>query len=146
MPTSIPVYFLTLSNLCHPGDAFLRHANYLNVYTSIIYPANRGSPAEPYLDTLPSIIPEYRPVWLDTQNTTFTDTELLPYIYYPTWQVRVDGKRVAIYPGVGGQLAFSNPTHSSDVVAKQGHTLLENIATVLSLISLIIAIKLYVKN
>ncbi len=111
------------------------------------YPAKlEDFTAEPYLDTLPSIIPEYRPVWLDTQNTTFTDTELLPYIYYPTWQVRVDGKRVAIYPGVGGQLAFSNPTHSSDVVAKQGHTLLENIATVLSLISLIIAIKLYVKN
>jgi len=113
----------------------------LSIYTS-----------ESYLSTLPSIVPEYRPVWLDMQNPIMSDTELLPYTYYPTWQVKVDGKRVNTYPGADGELAFSNPTHSRDVVAKQSHTKLENISTLISLITLLTLLlyyflpKLYVKN
>lgn len=105
-----------------------------------------------YLSTIPSIIPEYRPVWLNSVNPTPGDIQYLPYYYYPTWQVLLDGEEAKTYPGEGGLLAFANPHNSTDIVAKQTHTPLENISTWISAITFLALFlyysypKFYVKN
>lgn len=97
-----------------------------------------------YLDTLPNIIPEYAPSWLVVESTTKPSSTVLPYLYYPTWEVILDGQKVPTYPS-DGYLAFDNPSSSTEYFVRQVHTNLENIASIISLISLIILIKLYVK-
>lgn len=112
-----------------------------------IYPAKLSDfTSESYLSTIPTIIPEYRPVWLDLKNSLPEGTQTLPYHYYPTWQVLLDGQKVNPYPGEGGLLAFANPEGSQNIVVKQSHTILETFSTILSLITLIVVVKLYVKN
>ncbi len=98
-----------------------------------------------YLNTLPSIVPEYQPIWTSTQDQISPDYTVLPQLYYPTWQVVLDSSEVMAVP-VNGHLAFYNPKASSNYSIKQIHTRLENIATIISLISLIYLLKLYVKN
>lgn len=102
-----------------------------------------------YLDTLPQIVPEYRPVWLDTLNPVVPGSTVLPYAYYPTWQVTLGGVSVATYPSEGGFLAFSNPSHSANFTPRQSHTLLETISTLISLVTLVVLLvlsKLYVQT
>ncbi|MFZ2200152.1 MAG: 6-pyruvoyl-tetrahydropterin synthase-related protein [Microgenomates group bacterium] len=98
-----------------------------------------------YLSNLPNIIPEYAPRWLITKNIPFENSTVLPYYYYPTWQVQKDGKDVQTFPSSQGMLAISNPSHSTNIVAKQSHTGLEIVANFMSLVALIVTIKLYVK-
>lgn len=99
-----------------------------------------------YLSTIPSIIPEYRPKWLDLNNPSVSDSYVLPYNYYPTWHVLVDGKQVPTYPSVDGNLAFSNPSQSLNITAIQAHTSLELISTLISLTTLVYLGYLYGKD
>lgn len=101
--------------------------------------------SQSYLNTLPSIIPEYAPYWLTIDTKIKEGSTILPYLYYPTWEVTLDGQKVKTYPA-SGYLAFDNPTSSANYSATQTHTKLENIASIISLITLVIMIKLYVKN
>lgn len=98
-----------------------------------------------YVASIPSIVPEYAPSWLKGASPTPLNATILPYYYYPTWQVTLDNRRVNTYASVDGYLAFDNPTHSTNYQAIQGHTLLENVASLISLATLLFAIKLYVK-
>lgn len=97
-----------------------------------------------YLNTLPSIIPEYSPSWLTINDKIKEDSTVLPYLYYPTWEVKLDGHKVKTFPS-DGYLAFKNPTGSTNYSVSQTHTSLENFSSLISLISLIIIVKLYVK-
>jgi hypothetical protein len=109
----------------------------------ITFPADQSIyTSDSYLSTLPSIIPEYHPAWQDTNNSTLEDTTVLPYYYYPTWRVEVEGQPVSTYPSAGGMLAFANPNHSNNYTAVQSHTLLEKISSLISLLTLL-ALLLY---
>lgn len=98
------------------------------------------------ISDIASVIPEYAPIWLSHANPYVEGSTILPYAYYPTWEVRIDGKAVQSYPSVEGELAFYNPEHSSNFTFHQGHTGLEKFAAIISLVSLFVMIKLYVKN
>jgi hypothetical protein len=101
--------------------------------------------SQSYLNTLPSIIPEYAPSWLVITTKIMDDSTVLPQLYYPTWEVKLDGNEVSTF-AVNGYLAFDNPSGSTQYSSRQAHTGLENLASLISLIGLIIMIKLYVKN
>lgn len=101
--------------------------------------------SQKYLDTLPSIIPEYAPSWLAVESAKKPSSTVLPYLYYPTWEIMVNGQKVSIYP-TDGYLSFDNPSSSVDYTVRQVHTNLENFASIISLITLIGMIIVYVKN
>lgn len=88
-----------------------------------------------YLATIPLIVPEYTPSWVSHQNPSVPDSTILPYLYYPTWEVKLNSQVVKTYPSIDGHLAFYNPTHSSNFTLRQSHTLLENLASTISLIT-----------
>lgn len=111
-----------------------------------VHPANLASYTSPaYLQTIPQIVPEYAPAY-SAPDPEPTDSTILPYTYYPTWEVKLDGVKVPIFPSRDGLLAFSNPTDSPNFTLRQSHTLLENISSIISLLTLIYLLKLYVKT
>ncbi|MFH2085956.1 MAG: 6-pyruvoyl-tetrahydropterin synthase-related protein [bacterium] len=65
--------------------------------------------------------------------------------YYPTWEGRVDGKKVAVSPNGNGLASFTIPQGIHSIDLRQSHTQLEKFAAIISLITLAIMIKLYVK-
>jgi len=103
-------------------------------------------PATDNISDIASVVPEYLPVWLSRPNPPIEGSTILPYAYYPTWEVKLDGETVNTYPSIEGKLAFDNPTHSSNFSFHQSHTNLEKIASIISLVALVIMLKLYVKN
>lgn len=99
-----------------------------------------------YLSTIPSIVPEYSPRWLSIKNPAVKDAISLPYLYYPTWRVLVDGHPVPTFPTEDGHLSYVYRGNSQNITLYQGHTELESIATMISLFTLATLIGLYVKN
>lgn len=113
---------------------------------SLFQPIQSDFTSQSYINSLPSIIPEYAPIWMKSSSSSIAEeTTILPYLYYPTWEVKLDGHKVKTYPS-NGYLSFSNPTSSLNYVARQSHTALEIVASFISLISLLVIIKLYVKT
>lgn len=91
------------------------------------------------------IVPEYSPSWLSIKNPEIEGSTIIPRAYYPTWVVKLDGEKVPTYPSVDGKLSFYNLANSTNYTFYQSHTSLEIFALVVSLITLIIVSKLYVK-
>jgi hypothetical protein len=98
------------------------------------------------IEDISTVVPEFMPVWLTKSNLNIIGSTVLPYAYYPTWEVELDGRPAMTYPSASGQLAFNNPANSSNYLVRQSHTRLENISLLVSLLALIIAIKFYVKK
>jgi len=110
------------------------------------FPSNQQNYTnQSYINSLPNIIPEYQPSWSHITNAILPEYTILPQLYYPTWQVTLDSRRISAFP-INGYLAFSNPTQSTDYSIKQVHTNLEYIAHILSLSSLIFLIYVYGKK
>lgn len=99
-----------------------------------------------YLQTLPSIIPEYRPVWLNQTIAPSSDETILPHYYYPNWQVQVAGRTVMTHPTTGGMLATAKIKDEADIQIVMGHTPLETIALLITLCGILASIGLYVKK
>lgn len=113
----------------------------------LIYPADLTRfTSRDYLSTIPTIVPEFAPRWLIGGNPVIKDSTILSFTYYPTWEVTLDGKKVATYPSEDGSLAFTNVSRSANYSAVQTHTLLETISSLVSLFGLIVLIKLYVQT
>lgn len=93
-----------------------------------------------YLETLPQIIPEFAPRWLNHALPTST----LDRAYYPTWIVKIDGQPVPTEPSVNGLLSYPNPTQSSNIELIQSHTNLERLGYALSIFTLM-ALLIYAK-
>ena len=66
--------------------------------------------------------------------------------YYPTWEGRVDGKKVEVKPDKSGLATMAIPEGKHRLTLKQSHTNLEKLSVFVSLITLIIMIKIYVKK
>ena len=98
------------------------------------------------IDDIATVVPEFMPVWLTKENYHIVGSTILPYAYYPTWKVTLDGHSVSTYPSVDGRLAFSNPTGSLNYSARQSHTSLQILSLIVSLLSATVAIKVYVKK
>lgn len=99
-----------------------------------------------YLATIPSIVPEYAPHWTLGGNPVHPGATVLPYLYYPTWEVKINGRPVPAFPSPDGHLAVANPEASAAITVRQGHTPLENVASLISLLTLFTFVILYVKN
>lgn len=127
--------------------AVLLYINLKLFLPQTVFPAEITSyTSTSYLSTIPEIVPEYRPVWIDQANPERPSSTVLSHYYYPTWQITLDGKRVATFPSKDGYLAFANPNNSTNYTAVQAHTPLEYWAILVSIASLVLALKLYAKN
>lgn len=102
--------------------------------------------SQSYLSTIPQIVPEYLPKWVGQPSAVDPSSTVLPYYFYPTWKVTLDGKSTSTYPADQGYLAFANPHQSTDVIVTQAHTQLEILANIISLLALVITLSIYVKN
>ena len=92
------------------------------------------------LETLPQIIPEFAPRWLNNP----LPTSPLDRAYYPTWIVKIDGQLVPTEPSVSGLLSYPNPTQSTNIELIQSHTNLERLGYTLTILTLM-ALFIYAK-
>ncbi len=117
----ILLLFINLK-LFKPQTTFLAD---LDVYTSTAF-----------LDTIPQTVKEFRPRWMGEEGEFVAPVGSKSY--YPTWEVRVDGNKVATYPDDHGLLSFDNPSGSMSVTYSQSHTQLEVISYSLTIAGIIL--------
>lgn len=91
------------------------------------------------------VVPEFAPRWLSQDNQSVAGSTIIERAYYPTWKVILDSRKVKTFPSQDGKLAFLNPSSSSNYSYFQSHTQLENIASLISLVAIIIWTIIYVK-
>lgn len=92
---------------------------------------------------------EYMPKWVKTMDSRRPEPAppgQLSTLYYPGWQVKVDGQPVDIWPSENGLIQFATPSATAKVEAEFSDTPLRRTARIISLISLGIYIYLYLKK
>lgn len=118
---------------------------YFAPQTIITSPLDNIEITESDILDIAKVVPEYAPIWLSIENREIEGSTIIPRAYYPTWEITLDGKKVPTYPSVDGKLAFYNPSGSTNYSYHQSHTNLEKFASILSLITFIGMITVYVK-
>jgi hypothetical protein len=100
------------------------------------------------LQTVHEIIPEYLPVWqaddlvLTQDYLTHENAQtIIKKAYYPTWQVKLDGRLVQTRPDSRGLLQIDNPQASDDIVLAQVKTPVQKIGILLTVLGF--ALSLY---
>ena len=101
-------------------------------------------------------VPEFLPVWVssfpESQAPSLPTSQegpgtfVLPRTYYPTWVATDNGMPLALRPSQDGLIEFDLLDDSHEIVITQSHTLLESIASFISLITLFVVGYLYVKS
>ena len=101
-------------------------------------------------------VPEFLPVWVssfpESQAPSLPTSQegpgtfVLPRTYYPTWLATDNGMPLALRPSQDGLIEFDLLDDSHEIVITQSHTLLESIASFISLITLFVVGYLYVKS
>lgn len=77
----------------------------------------------------------FRTIWFQEQNLGFT----VPVAYYPGWNVSVDGKSVAVSPGLNGLILFQKPEGDHDIKIELKSTWWQITAWSISIVSLLLA-------
>lgn len=85
---------------------------------------------------------EYLPIWVKKidydQPKTELDRNQINTLYYPGWQVKVDGQKVPISPSDNGLIEFSLPPGESQIEAKFVPTWWRRLAQGISLLSILV--------
>ncbi len=87
------------------------------------------------IEDIAPIVPEFMPKWLTQENIKIVGSTTLPYAYYPTWTIKLDGQEVIAYPSVEGKLSFNNPHNSTNYQVQQSHTKLEKLSIFISVLT-----------
>ena len=82
---------------------------------------------------------EYLPIWVKEVDYVKSKDQLNT-LYYPGWQVTVDGQKVAIKPGVNGLITFAVPPGDHQIAAKFLPTWWRYLAGLISLFSVLVLI------
>ena len=102
---------------------------------------------------------EYLPIWVKDMFHEFPQNKLeviandgaeltiqLNTLYYPGWQVKVDGQKVAIKPSDNGLIIFNAPVDYKQIESKFSDTPLRRFSKLISLLSLFAVIVYYSRH
>lgn len=93
---------------------------------------------------------EHLPIWVKqvdfNRPTEPPPPGRLNTLYYPGWQVKVDGKPVKIWPSENGLIEFATPSAGAKIEARFTDTPLRRASKIISLISLLMVVLYYFRH